>query len=29
MLLTAEKEDQSRCVLLTVDKEIEVGAKIT
>lgn len=29
MLLCAEKEDGSRCVLLTVDKDIEAGTKIT
>lgn len=29
MLLAAEKEDGSKCVLLTVDKEIEPGTIIT
>ena len=29
MLLCAEKEDGSECVLLTVEKDIEVGAPIT
>lgn len=29
MLLCAEKEDGSKCVLLTVDKEVEVGTLIT
>jgi len=29
MLLAAENEDQSKCVLITVDKEIEVGTKIS
>jgi tRNA-binding protein len=29
MLLAAESEDHSKCVILTVDKEIEVGTKIS
>lgn len=29
MLLCAEKSDGSKCVLLTVDKEIDPGTKIT
>ena len=29
MLLCAEKEDESECVLLTVDKDIEEGTNIT
>lgn len=29
MLLCAEKEDASECVLLTTEKEIEVGTRIT
>jgi len=29
MLLAAENEDGSKCVLLTVDKEIEVGTRIS
>jgi len=29
MLLAAESEDGSKCVLLTVDKEIEVGTRIS
>jgi tRNA-binding protein len=29
MLLCAEKEDESECVLLTIDKDIEVGTQIT
>ncbi len=29
MLLCAEKEDRSECVLLTVQKDIEVGTQIT
>jgi hypothetical protein len=28
MLLAAENEDGSKCVVLTIDKEIEVGTKI-
>jgi len=29
MLLAAESEDHSKCVILTVDKEIEVGTRIS
>jgi len=29
MLLAAESKDHSKCVILTVDKEIEVGTKIS
>ena len=29
MLLCAEKEDESECVLLTTEKEIAVGSKVT
>ncbi|MEA1964824.1 MAG: tRNA-binding protein [Candidatus Aerophobetes bacterium] len=29
MLLCAEKEDESECVLLTVEKDIDVGTQIT
>jgi len=29
MLLAAETEDHSKCVILTVDKEIEVGTRIS
>ena len=29
MLLAAENEDHTKCVILTVDKEIEVGTKIS
>ena len=29
MLLAAESEDHSKCVILTVDKEIEAGTKIS
>jgi tRNA-binding EMAP/Myf-like protein len=29
MLLAAENENHSKCVILTVDKEIEVGARIS
>lgn len=29
MLLCAEKEDGSKCVLLTVEKDIEVGTPVT
>ena len=29
MLLCAEKEDKSKCVLLTIDKDIEQGTPVT
>jgi len=29
MLLAAESEDHTKCVILTVDKEIEVGTRIS
>ena len=29
MLLAAESDDHSKCVILTVDKEIEVGTRIS
>jgi len=29
MILAAESEDHSKCAILTVDKEIEVGTKIS